>query len=380
MTVKLKQGFFKVFPYNPYIPLQGDWFIIEDDANFSVMHDQAVATTYSAFSHGCGKVRSVFNTEYFVFESGVGQVRVVDNDHIDTMIHTISASDLFSIVCMNDYIFEARLNGTTLTVSQYVIAGTKQQPFIDLVTSKTISVSAGYTGASACCVKNSTEAFVYQGKYTSSVGECVKLTVDGDDFELSLESDFIKNLIHADMVLEPNNQDFLYYKPVAYYSDCYAGYRGTGSGYTYTWTFSVYDTDDTLQYTYTIQRTNPVLTAQGAKVFLNQTDGSGYLVLFDAFNNGSNLPCGRFRVFSFGGGVATELYSQDTEQINVVAGASTQRGFYPWKGVFPGFGYGANQYISRKGLLTLSSCTLANAVNFTNTSTPMIFGNTIKWL
>lgn len=378
MTLKLKKGFFRVTPYRPYVPLEGDWFIREDDATFSVMKNLDVAKNFFGFSHGCGKIKSVFNRDYFVFENGAGQVEIIDNELHSFAIITLPAVDLKSIVCMNNFIFAASLSGNTLTVTQYIVAGTEQTPFSDIVATKTINVASGYTGVAASCIKNDTDAYLYQGELSGTY-ESVKMEVDGSDFELSLESDSIKNLIHPNMELRANNESFLFYRPVAYYSNCPNLIPGTGGTTTTNWSFSVYDADDTLQYTYTVARTRAVARAQGAKVFLNQTDGSGYLLAFDCFNNGSNLPCGRIRLFSFGGGTITELYSQDTEQINVITGSTTQNAFHPWKGVFPGYGYGVNQYISRKANLTLSGCTLANASNFTNTSTPMRFGNTIKW-
>lgn len=378
MTVKLKKGFFRVTPYNPYLPLEGDWFICENDATFSVMKDLTVAENFFGFSRGCGKINSVFNCDYFVFENGANQIKIIDNESNSFVVTTLPAVDLKSIVCMNDFIFAAYLDGNTLTVTQYIVAGTTEGPFVDVVKTKSINVTSGYTGVAASCIKSETEAFLYQGS-SSNVYESVKMEVDGSDFELSLENDSIKNLIHPNMELRENNQSFLFYRPVAYYANCPNLIPGGTSPITVNWNFSVYNADDVLQYTYTIARTRVVARPNGAKVFLDQTDGSGYLVVFDSFNNSSNLPCGRFRVFSFGAGTITELYSQDTEQINVITGSITQNAFHPWKGVFSGFGYGQNQYISRKANLTLSGCTLANASNFTNTSTPMRFGNTIKW-
>lgn len=379
MGEKLKQGYFRVTPYNEPRPLSGDWYLVENDNNFSVVNDGISRGTYAGFSHGCGTVMSAFMTEYFVYESGAGQVKIMDKDYNNHMLITIPINEIYSVLCMNNFIFVAYLNNNVLTVSKYIIVGTKYDPFYEVIDTKTIDVSVATIRHSACVVKNETEGFLYQGE-SSGFYESVKIEIDGNDFNLSIVNNSIVSQLHPNMVLIANNDRFLYYKPLSYYSDCPNLLPGTGSQSSTNWTFSVYNSEDVLQYSYTISRTRAVARPQGAKVFLNQNDGSGYLVVFDCFNNSGGQPCGRIRLLSFGGGNITEIYSEDTETISLITGSIYQNACCPWKGIFPGFGYGQNQYISRKAEITLSSCSFATAQNFTNTSTPMRFGNTIKWL
>jgi hypothetical protein len=373
MGEKLKQGYFRVAPYNELRPLSGDWYLLENDADFSVINDGVTRSTFSGFSRGCGTVMSVFMTEYFVYESGNGQVRIIDKDYNNHMLITLPINEVCSVLCMNNFIFVSCLNNNVLTVSKYIIVGTKYDPFYEVIDTKTIDVTAATTQYSACVLKTPTEGYLYQGE-EAGVYESVKIEMDGSDFNLSIVNGSIASQIHPNMALVANNDRFLYYKPISYYADCPVKYMGTTN-----WSFNVYDAEDNLIQTYTIQRGNVVSRMQGAKVFLDQTDASGYLVVFDTFTSGGAV--GKVRVFSFGSGTITQLYEQNTEALNVITATTEQCGFWPWKGAFPGFGYGQNNFISRKALLDMVSCNLANASNFNNIGAPALrFGNTIRWL
>lgn len=171
----LRDTFFRVQSYHPYVPLEGSWYAFENDNIFQILKGSDVKTTYSSPSKSMGLTKSAFNTEYCVYENGAGQIKTVDeNGDVFTLL---TVTDLVSLVCFNKSFCVTSFNTITkiATAKFYIIVGTPTAPFVQLLTTKTLTLPANIF-PNVNCKADVTTAFVGQYVVTGPLYYSLKIT------------------------------------------------------------------------------------------------------------------------------------------------------------------------------------------------------------
>lgn len=238
MSVKLKKGYFRVFPFNPYIPLTGKWTAVEQDNAYGIYKDNSLVKSYSGQAYGFGKVLSIFNEEFVVYMDGTGIAKYVTNS--GTSGNLVTANTKSSVVCFGDCFVVCSLNSTndTITCTKYVIAGVHSNPFAHPVSTQTLS-NVSITGVIQHLESikiSDTEAYIAQ----LSTNQCVKIAKGtnwtSDDLSITKVSGVIKgsattlNLPRAGaMVMNTNLTRVYYNRNLDFY--CTIVFNGERPGY-----------------------------------------------------------------------------------------------------------------------------------------------------
>ena len=264
MTVKLKQGFFKVTPIKPYVPLTTTYYGYEADNVFEIRKlGGTTVSSYYASSHGMGKVLSLFNKEFFLFHNGASQIMVVAPDDTVSSLMTITGVDDASVVTMENNFIVITRSGTNITASSYVIAGAAEDFWAELVDTKT-TTATGTIGRLFACRANDTDSYVCT---RSSGGSLYTLRiVSAPTFSPSAALNWAWGGI-ADMPI-PVAGNLLTYAPSSrYYWSKEYNYYVVKSGNTY----SLYNKSGTLIWTGSF-------TARGVNFYIDQSTGNGYVM------------------------------------------------------------------------------------------------------
>ena len=181
----LRDTFFRVQSYHPNEPLESGWYGFESDNSFQIFKNTTSKATYSAPSKGIGKTKAVFNTEYLVYENGAGQIKALD-EHSHSFV-LLTESYLTSLVCFEKSFCVTSFNPSTkvATAKFYIIVGTIESPFVQLLTTKTLTLPANIIHNTSCKI-STTNAFV--GDYVET-GAYFSLKITKPDTFTNDESD-----------------------------------------------------------------------------------------------------------------------------------------------------------------------------------------------
>ena len=392
MTKKLKQGFFKVAPFNKYVPLTGELYAVEKDNVFNIYKGNTVLATYSGASHGLGKVLSVFNTEYVVYEDGARNINCVDTNGTVTRLISGIAQER-TVICYNNVICVITRVDYVITIKKYIIVGTIQSPFVEqLDGEETITVPyyndamtvAGYKWSCMASVTEDAETYYIYDVFYRSGGDtekyCVRVTFQAESlYNLTLTHEVLNSNIQDNIhgTLMQANTGYYFRTPSEYYANIHAAI-GTGTNNT----IDVYDNTDTLLYSYTITGTTYGANYAGCvQVFFEpNAGGDAYVVMCSASTN-IGSPQLTIRTYHLSAGTATLLNTYTSGAINVVSAHYQGSSFFQWVGQFCGYGFGSNGYSQYSANITSDGITASGANYVNTTSSPSYeFGNMIKMI
>jgi hypothetical protein len=286
MSVKLKKGYFRVFPFNPYVPLTGKWTAVEQDNAYGIYKDNSLVKSYSGQAYGFGKVLSIFNEEFVVYMDGTGIAKYVTNS--GTSGNLVTANTKSSVVCFGDCFVVCSLNSANnaITCTKYVIAGVHSNPFAHAVSTQTLSgVSiTGMVQHLESIKISDTEAYIAQ----LSTNQCVKISKGenwtSDDLSITKVSGTIKGSettlplprVGA-IVLNTNTTRVCYNRNLDFY--CTIVFNGERPGYNTSVDLTIYRASTNA----VIYSGNIVTGASGNGTVnvrvLVDNDGNGYVVM-----------------------------------------------------------------------------------------------------
>ena len=182
MGEKLKQGYFKVNPFNPYVPLTELHYGYENDNVFQIRKQGgATVASYVAESGGMGKVLSAFNTEYFVFHNGATQIQCVSpTGTVKVLLNLIGVDDSILVTMDNNFVV-VTFTGNTYTVKSYVIVGTSQDFWAELINTETIDNPPDSLSTSPSlhgCRANDTDLYVAIKAVTGGTFKTLKIVTN----------------------------------------------------------------------------------------------------------------------------------------------------------------------------------------------------------
>ncbi len=269
MTMKLKNGYFRVAVLNPYVPLSGQYYGYEADNVFQIRKAGGnVAASYDGISGGMGKILSVFNTEYFIFHNGATQIKcIAPNGTVSTLLN-FSADDLSLIVMDNNFLVAMRQNDV-ITLTSYIIVGSAGDFFAQPVVSIKSQIPDGYTTAPHLCGcrANNTDVYVAQEQDTTAIGTYKTLKVITNNTQTpTLSVSWVDGALE-DMPI-PSAQNMLSRVDSTRYfwTNAYK-YYVTKNGTSYT----LKRIDDTVIWT-------GVFANGGANFYIDQNTGNGYIL------------------------------------------------------------------------------------------------------
>ena len=268
MTVKMKQGFFKVAASKPFVPLTTRYYGYEADNLFEIRKlGGTTVASYYGMSHGMGKVLSIFNEEYFLFHNGASQVMCIAPDDTVTTLLTITGVDEASIITMDNNFMVVSKTGNDITVKSYIIAGAPQDFWAELVDTQTISGPAGFTAMTKPfgCRASETDVYACLAVVSGPAYKTLKIVSNngfGPSATLSWESGNVQDM----PIPAVGNMLYSCAGNRYYWSNEY-NYYVTKSGTTYT----LFHRDGTQIWLGT-------LTGAGVNFHIDQETGDGYVL------------------------------------------------------------------------------------------------------
>jgi hypothetical protein len=353
MTRKLKQGFFKVSPYNPYIPLRARYYGYEADNTFQIRKSGGtVVSSYYGISHGMGKVLSLFNKEFFLFHNGASQIMCVSPDDAVSTLLNITGVDDASIITMDKNFIVVTQSGSTITVKSYVIAGTSEDFWAELIETKTTTMPGSGTKTYGCKA-NATTCYACLSVVSGSF-QSLKI-VGNNTFSPSVTLSWVSGTPQT-----LTNKGNMLYKCAGnryYWSNEYNYYVDKNST-----AYTLYDKNGTVIWTGTVP-------GNAANFYIDQETGNGY-VLAGNIQDVQNKH------------IVGNLYSLQNGNLTLVATAAnantgSQSGWYNSDNVMPLVdGLIAPLYNSGyKVTATTSSVSVTSATNTSNTT----FGTGVRF-
>lgn len=363
----LRDTFFRVQNFHPYAPLSGVWYALEDNASFQIFKDDEAQASYLYPSKSMGKVKSVFNTEYCVYENGNKQVKAIDNNGDSFTL--LTSADLVSLVCFDKSFCVTLFDMATkiATAKFYIIVGTQTEPFVQLLTTKTLTLEANIFPNVSCKV-DVENAFV--GQYYLS-GLYYSLKINKPDTFTNYESDPLNNatfeivdgslesqgIPETDAIVPIINMSNSFYNPNL-------GYYMTQSGSLFTLKNLAGDTITTISGT-------------NVRVFIDN-DGDGYITI-----TGVKTISGSSRLFSqiysLVSGVKTLI-----QEVDAGANSGNTFNFSSESGLFPLIQDKIPPILAvRSTIIYGFSYTTSGAVftNYTGTGkTLSTFGSKVLWI
>lgn len=370
----LRDTFFRVQSYHPYVPSGDGWHAFESDNVFQIKKDSVVKATYSAPSKGIGMTKSVFNTEYCVYENGIGQIKVIDeNDNTFTLL---TESNVKSLVCFNKSFCVTTFDSVSkiATAKFYIIVGTTEEPFLQLLTTKTLTLpSAVFYNAS--CKIDTENAFV--GQYIMAGPLYYSLKVNKPDTFTNNESDPLNDatfeVVSGSIESQGIPRTGAYIKEDNVYN-VFFFYRNGALDYYMTisgGTSKLIEIKKTL---------DDSVVASGTAVLTGMTSGPGVFCYIDnstgdsvvIFTYGTNTGCGA-KAYTLTNAGLTEIDSLFMTNLTL-----NVTGF---GGLFPYFGEFVDMPVSKS---TVNKKFVFDGTTLTNTNATNVplntFGSSIKWI